>query len=207
LQPIDQPGLSLHSCPFAGIVMNLFAAQDNLKRNPKRSISGTGDMKAARTMACESRERERHTRADQNPGHGSAAVDAEKARGRFKRRLAAAIIGDFPSAVRLVRDHFPRHIKELPGDQLFRFGVAFYQASDLEKARCCLELAAAEESSWQHKALLLLSYAYEEEGDAPQAIAIIWDLLERRPPKIFRRQAMKRLIQLQEQCHRQRAKP
>ena len=164
-------------------------------------------MKAARAMVSERYEHDRHTTADQSPGQSTAAVDAQKVGGCFRRRLAAAITRDFPSAVRLVRDHFPRHIRALPGDQLFRFGVAFYQASDLEKARCCLELAAAKEGSWQHKALLLLSCTYEAGGDAPQAMAIIRDLLERRPTKTFRWQAMKRLIRLQEQSHRQRAKP
>ena len=164
-------------------------------------------MKAARAMVSERCERDRHTGADQSPGQSTAGVDTEKVAGCFKRRLAAAINRDFPSAVRLVRDHFPRHIGALPGDQLFRFGVAFYQASDLEKARCCLELAAAKEGSWQHKALLLLSCTYEAGGDAPQAMAIVRDLLERRPAKTFRWQAMKRLIQLQKQSHPQGVKP
>lgn len=182
--------------------MNLLAAQGHLKGNPKRLIPGTGDMKVARAMVSERRERDRPTSADQSPGQRTAEDDAEKVEDCFRSRLAAVMTRDFPSAVRLVRDHFPRHIRALPGDQLFRFGVAFYQASDLEKARCCLELAAAKDGSWQPKALLLLSCTYEAGGDALQAMAIIRDLLACRPAKTFRRQAMKRLIQLQEQSQR-----
>ena len=116
----------------------------------------------------------------------------------FQRRLAKTITKDFPSAVRLVRDHFPRHLGTLSGDQLFRIGVAFYQEADLEKARRCLELAAAEDGSWQHKALLLVSRTYEAVGNVQLAMDVIRDLLGRRPTKTLRRQAMKRLAQLQE---------
>ena len=191
----------MHSCVITESAMNLLAARGYLKGNPKRLIPGTGDMKAAQAMVSERGERDRPTSAAPGPGQSTAAVDAQTVGDCFRGRLAAAITRDFPSAVRLVRDHFPRHIKALPGDQLFRFGVAFYQASDLEKARCCLELAAAKEGSWQPKALLL-SCTYEAGGDAPQAMAIIRDLLARRPAKTFRWQAMKRLIHLQEQSQR-----
>jgi tetratricopeptide (TPR) repeat protein len=125
--------------------------------------------------------------------------DAEQEGGCFQRRLAAAIIKDFQSAVRLVRDHFPRHLDRLSGEQLFRIGVAFYQDADLEKARCCLELAAVKDGSWQHKAMLLVSRTYEAIGNDQHAIAVIQDLLDRQPEKIFRRQAMKRLMQLRQQ--------
>lgn len=128
------------------------------------------------------------------------AVTEQTDRG-FQRRLTATIGKDFPSAVRMVRDHFPRHLNMLTGEQLFRIGVAFYQAADLEKARRCLELAAAREGSWQHKSLLLVSRTYEAVGDVQEAMDVIRDLLGRRPAKTFRRQAMKRLIQLQEQCN------
>ena len=125
-----------------------------------------------------------------------APAEAEQKKGGFQERLAAAIVKDFPSAVRLVRDHFPRHLTELSGDQLFRIGVALYQDADLEKARHCLELAAIQDGSWQHKAMLLISCTYEAAGNAQQAAAVIQDLLDRQPEKMFRRQAMKRLMKL-----------
>jgi hypothetical protein len=123
---------------------------------------------------------------------------AEQTGADFQRRLAKTITKDFPSAVRLVRDHFPRHLGTLSGDQLFRIGVAFYQEADLGKARRCLELAADKDGSWQHKALLLISRTYEAVGNVQQAMDVIRDLLGRRPSKTLRRQAMKRLVQLQE---------
>jgi len=79
----------------------------------------------------------------------------------FQKLLSATILRDFQSAVRLVQDHFPRHLERLSGDLLFRIGVAFYQNADIEKARHCLELAAAREGSWQPKAMLLVSRTHE----------------------------------------------
>lgn len=117
----------------------------------------------------------------------------------FQKRLAATTIKDFQSAVRLVRDHFPRHLNRLSGDLLFQVGVAFYQNADMEKACYCLELAAAKDGSWQHKAMLLVSRTYEAIGNDQLAITVIHDLLDREPEKIFRRQAKKRLMQLQPQ--------
>jgi tetratricopeptide (TPR) repeat protein len=125
--------------------------------------------------------------------------DAQPEEACFQKRLAATIIRDFQSAVRLVRDHFPRYLDRLSGDQLFRIGVAFYQEADIEKARCCLELAAAKDGSWQHKAMLLVSRTYEAVGNDQRAIAVIQDLLDQQPKKIFRRQALKRLMTLQSQ--------
>jgi len=123
--------------------------------------------------------------------------DSEQGMAAFHSRLTAAILKDFPSAVRLVRDHFPRYLDRLPGDLLFRFGVAFYQEDDIEKARRCLELAAGREGSWQPKAMLLVSRTYEDKGNVRRAIAVIKDLLARKPEKTFRCQALKRLMKLQ----------
>jgi tetratricopeptide (TPR) repeat protein len=125
--------------------------------------------------------------------------DAQPEAACFQKRLAATIIRDFQSAVRLVRDHFPRYLDRLSGDQLFRIGVAFFQQADLEKARYCLELAACKEGSWQHKAMLLVSRTYEAVGNDQRAITVIQDLLDQQPEKTFRRQALKRLMTLQSQ--------
>jgi tetratricopeptide (TPR) repeat protein len=125
--------------------------------------------------------------------------DAQSEAACFQKRLAATIIRDFQSAVRLVRDHFPRYLDRLSGDQLFRIGVAFFQQADLEKARYCLELAAGKEGSWQHKAMLLVSRTYEAVGNDQRAITVIQDLLDQQPEKTFRRQALKRLMTLQSQ--------
>jgi hypothetical protein len=129
--------------------------------------------------------------------HKINGEDLEQEGACFQKRLSATIILDFQSAVRLVREHFPRHLGRLSGDLLFRIGVAFYQNADMEKARYCLELAAAKEGAWQHKAMLLISRTYEAIGNDQRAIAVIHNLLDRKPEKIFRRQAMKRLMQLQ----------
>jgi tetratricopeptide (TPR) repeat protein len=125
--------------------------------------------------------------------------DSEHEGACFQKRLAATIILDFQSAVRLVREHFPRHLGRLSGDLLFRIGVAFYQNADMEKARYCLELAAAKDGAWQHKAMLLISRTYEAIGNDQRALSVIQDLLDLQPDKIFRRQAMKRMMQLQSQ--------
>lgn len=124
---------------------------------------------------------------------------AERKGDGFQTQVAAAIGKHFPSAVRLVRDQYPRHLAELSGDQLFSIGVALYQEGDMEKARSCLELAVVAEGSWQHKAMLLVSHTYEAIGNVQKAIAVIQDLLDRQPEKTFRRQAMKRLLTLQQQ--------
>lgn len=125
--------------------------------------------------------------------------DAQPEAACFEERLAATIIRDFQSAVRLVRDHFPHCLDRLSGDQLFRIGVAFFQQADLEKARYCLELAAGEEGSWQQKAMLLVSRTYEAAGNDQRAITVIQELLDQQPEEIFRRQALKRLMTLQSQ--------
>ena len=116
--------------------------------------------------------------------------------GGFQKRVAEAIVKHFPSAVRLVRDQFPRYLAELPGDHLFRIGVALYPDGDMEKARGCLELAAEKKGSWQYKAMLLVSGTHEAVGNPHKAAAVIQDLLDRRPERHFRRQAMKRLMKL-----------
>lgn len=131
--------------------------------------------------------------------------DAQPEETCFEKRLAATIIRDFQSAVRLVRDHFPRYLDRLSGDQLFRIGVAFFQQADVEKARYCLELAAGKDGSWQHKAMLLVSRTYEAVGNEQRAITVIHDLLDRQPEKIFRQQALKRLMTLASQGRHQPA--
>jgi tetratricopeptide (TPR) repeat protein len=125
--------------------------------------------------------------------------DAQPEEAWFQNRLAAIIVRDFQSAVRLVRHHFPRHLDRLSGDLLFRIGVAFFQQADVEKARYCLELAAGKDGSWQPKAMLLVSRTYEAVGNEQRAITVIQDLLDRQPEKIFRQQALKRLMTLQSQ--------
>jgi len=144
----------------------------------------------------EMRERDAKHRADVQCFPALAPGGAEPGAGGFQKRLAAAIAKDFSSAVRLVRDHFPRYLAELPGDLLFRIGVALYQDGDLERARHCLELASTMDGSWQSKAMLLISGTYEETGNARQAASVIEDLLDRQPEKMLRRQAMKRLMKL-----------
>ena len=131
--------------------------------------------------------------------------DAQPEEACFEKRLAATIIRDFQSAVRLVRDHFPHDLDRLSGDLLFRIGVAFYQEADVEKARYCLELAAAKDGSWQHKAMLLVSRTYEAVGNEQRATTVIHDLLDRQPEKIFRQQALKRLMTLASQGRHQPA--
>ena len=131
--------------------------------------------------------------------------DAQPEAACFQKRLATTIIRDFQSAVRLVRDHFPHDLDRLSGDQLFRIGVAFFQEADVEKARYCLELAAGKDGSWQHKAMLLVSRTYEAVGNEQRAITVIQDLLDRQPEKIFRQQALKRLMKLQSQSSNQLA--
>ena len=87
--------------------------------------------------------------------HTATEDDAEREGACFQHRLTATILKDFQSGVRLVRDHFPRYLERLPGELLFRIGVAFYQEGDFEKARRCLGLAAGKDGSWQHKAMAL----------------------------------------------------
>jgi tetratricopeptide (TPR) repeat protein len=116
----------------------------------------------------------------------------------FVNLLAATIKRDFQSGVRLVRDYYPRHLNLLSGDVLFRIGVEFYQYADYEKARLCLELATGKIGAWQPKAMLILSRTYEAIGNQDRAVAELEDLLERQPEETFRRQAMKRIVELQE---------
>jgi hypothetical protein len=104
---------------------------------------------------------------------------------------------DFQSAVRLVRDYYPKHLSLLSGDVLFRVGVEFYQYADYEKARLCLELAAGKDGPWQHKAMLLLSRTFEAVGNPDRALVVIKDLLSQGPEEMFRRQAKKRLMELE----------
>jgi tetratricopeptide (TPR) repeat protein len=137
--------------------------------------------------------------------HTSNRDDAQPAEACFQKRLAATIIRDFQSAVRLVRDHFPHDLDRLSGDLLFRIGVAFFQQADVGKARYCLELAAAKEGSWQHKAMLLVSRTYEAAGNDQRAITVIQDLLDQQPEKTFRQQALKRLMTLASQGRHQPA--
>ena len=117
----------------------------------------------------------------------------------FVKLIRATMKRDFQSAVRLVRDYYPKHLGLLSDDILFRIGVEFYRYADYAKARRCLELASDKESTWQHKAMLILSRSWEALGNQERAIAILLDLLKQEPNKIFRQQAMKRLMILQEQ--------
>jgi tetratricopeptide (TPR) repeat protein len=117
----------------------------------------------------------------------------------FVKLLYATMKRDFQSAVRLVRDHYPKHLNLLSGDMLFRIGTEFYQYADYEKARLCLELATGKDGPWQHKAMLILSRTYESIGNRDRAMTVLEDLLEKEPEEIFRRQALKRLMQLKEE--------
>ncbi len=114
----------------------------------------------------------------------------------FKKLVLALVRKDFQSAVRQVRDYYPKHLNLLPGEVQFRIGVEFYQSADFEKARLCLELAAGKDGSWQCKAKLILSRIYETLGNVDRARSILLDLLDRKPEDIFRRQAKQRLIDI-----------
>jgi len=138
--------------------------------------------------------------------HKIGREDSEPERTCFQERLAAIIIMDFQSAVRLVRDHFPKHLNHLPGDLLFRIGVAFFQNADMEKARYCLELATGKNGPWQNKAMLLLSRTYETIGNDDRALSILQDLLDREPEDLFRRPAEKRMRMLAK-TNRKRRRP
>jgi len=117
----------------------------------------------------------------------------------FVKLVEATIKRDFQSAVRLVRDYFPKHLDRLPGDILFRVGVEFYQYADYEKARLCLDLTAGKEGPWQAKAMLILSRTYEAVDNPDRAFGVLQDLMDQNPEETFRRQAMKRLAELKGQ--------
>ena len=116
----------------------------------------------------------------------------------FVKLIQATIKRDFQSAVHLVRDCYPKHLNLLSGDILFLIGVEFYRYADYEKARICLEMAADKKGSWQHKALLILSRSWEALGNQDWAIAILLELLEQEPERIFRLQAFERMRILKE---------
>ena len=116
----------------------------------------------------------------------------------FVKLIHATIKRDFQSAVHLVRGYYPKHLRLLSGDILFRIGVEFYRYADYQKARLCLELAADKEGTWQHKALLILSRTWEALGNQERAIVILLELLEQEPERIFRLQAFGRLRILKE---------
>jgi hypothetical protein len=117
----------------------------------------------------------------------------------FVKLVEATIKRDFQSAVRLVRDYFPKHLNRLTGDILFRVGVEFYQYADYEKARLCLDLAAGKEGPWQAKAMLILSRTYEAVGNPHRAAVVLEQLLDQEFEETFRRQAAIRLMQLKEE--------
>jgi len=117
----------------------------------------------------------------------------------FVKLVCATLKRDFQSAVRLVRDYYPKHLNRLAGDILFRIGVEFYQSADYEKARLCLELAAGKAGTWQPKAMLILSRTYEAVDNPDRALGVLQDLLDQEPEETFRRQAMKRLVELKRQ--------
>ncbi|MBC2732801.1 MAG: rhomboid family intramembrane serine protease [Desulfobacteraceae bacterium] len=119
----------------------------------------------------------------------------------FVKLLFATMKRDFQSGVRLVRDYYPKHLSLLSGDILFRVGVELYQYADYEKARLCLELAAGKNGPWQHKAMLILSRTYEAVDNPDRALVVLQELLAQGPEEIFRRQAMKRLMELQQQTN------
>jgi hypothetical protein len=47
--------------------------------------------------------------------------------------------------------------------------------------------------------MLILSRTYESIGNRDRAVTVLEDLLEKEPEEIFRRQALKRLMQLKEE--------
>jgi hypothetical protein len=116
----------------------------------------------------------------------------------FVKIIHATMKRDFQSAVHLVRDYFPKHLQLLSGDILFRIGVEFFRCTDYEMARFCLGMASEKEGSWQHKAMLILSRCWEALGNQERAVAILLDLLEQKPAKLFRLQAFERLRILKE---------
>lgn len=132
------------------------------------------------------------------PGLSRPALDPRAKAACLREVIAAAIHKDFQSAVNLVRHLSPNRLGGLAGDQLFRIGVAFYQKAELEHALRCLELAADRTGPWQHKAMLLVGCTYEALGDRCRAVGVIRNLLDRHPEDLFRRQALERLVKLQQ---------
>ena len=135
------------------------------------------------------------------PGHPlqSDCHDPQTEGARFQALIAATLEKDFYSAVCLVRRYFPQHVDRLSGELLFRFGVAFYQDADLDKARRCLELAAIRNGSWQPKAMLQVGCIHAAVGDHERAIHLFQAFLDQKPQKCFRRQALERRVKLQQE--------
>jgi lipopolysaccharide biosynthesis regulator YciM len=61
-----------------------------------------------------------------------------------------------------------------------------------------LELAAGKDGPWQYKAMLILSRTYESIGNQDRAVTVLEALLDREPDQIFRRQALRRLMELKQ---------
>jgi membrane associated rhomboid family serine protease len=123
----------------------------------------------------------------------------ETRQGQYFARLVPVLLrNDFPQALTLVGEHWPRHLNALPGDALFRLGSHFFRNADLNKARLCLELAAEAEGPWQGKALLLLSDTYGGIGNPDRARKVLRQALEGGEDPLLRQEAEKRLGELEE---------
>jgi tetratricopeptide (TPR) repeat protein len=105
-------------------------------------------------------------------------------------RLVTALCGrDFARAVELVTEHYPAHLKALPGAVLLRLGTHFQRASQFDKARFCLEFALDAEGPWRAKALLALGEVFVDLGNEDRAMAAFEQVAETYPASDFARQA------------------
>lgn len=122
----------------------------------------------------------------------------EARQGQYFARLVPVLLrSDFPRALTLVAEQWPRHLNALQGDALFRLGSHFFRNADLPKARLCLELATEDEGPWQGKARLLLGDIYAGLGNPDRARKVLRQAMEGDGDALLRQEAEKRLGELE----------
>ena len=103
----------------------------------------------------------------------------------FIQLLQVLMKKNFPKAIELFNEYFPKNINELPGKILLQLGCYFFENADLNKARICLEMAADKTGPWQAKSMLQLGKTFEAIGSLDRAKLKFKEIIQKYPNTDF----------------------
>jgi len=115
--------------------------------------------------------------------------EEEKEKTYYIQLLHVLLKKNFPKAIELFTDHFPKYISELPGQILLQLGCHFFENADLNKARICLEMAASKTGPWQAKSMIQLAKTFEAIGNLDRAKSMFEEIIRKYPETHFSRTA------------------
>ncbi|MBF0224953.1 MAG: rhomboid family intramembrane serine protease [Desulfobacterales bacterium] len=128
--------------------------------------------------------------------------DEIRAEPYYVRLMQLLLKNNYSKAIELFDEFFPRFIRSVPPDALFRFGIHFYKLGVMSKAKPCFEIASESQGPWQAKSMLYLAQTFEIIGNFEMAQKILSVTITKFPESDFEKEANKKLSALNA-MHRQ----